>query len=617
MPQIGDPAEIMTVGKAIVKGAEHVDIPIVHKTIGRIFGMNSLLTGDTGNQLKGLLKNFGQEKDLNYSLALKDQAAYKTNPKQFEAQSNAMGPKAPKWHQTLIQSKGQPVEPYILRGAANTEARNKVFEDHDQVIQAGLHAMAIEHGGVKGELKAKNIADALAVHFHDSVYEGTTPGDKTSRLYKNLKSPSSPVRDIDFDISPYKKQSDAERAAQKGITAALAYKAAGRHLTTPFNALIGRTFSSAAKASQYFLGSGYEGAKAEILARNGMGQIMLEEHQQQFEFEHGLIHKFAPGSAGEFVHRNMIIPGMTFMRRHTAVMLSKQGEIAAEELADRLKSPNLTTVQRARYDLKRLGINPDKVRYNGYKLDNNDIRAAMYNNMNDRMHINASLSRSIAATSTVTGRLFGTYHAYTSAQSNFVQQEIYASIQKRDPIGAIKNIAMLATVFPVMGSLVSYFTSIWAGEHIEDAREKALEGMGLVEGKRMTGLIQGYSDTAGLGMMDGFFRDLMHRKLLNFFVGAPVAALDEILEDMGAAGYGVLMGKDRAKSKYKARTYDPLIRDVIHYAPTMGILPNLAKHYKIAQKQQELNKEKPRTGKQLRAAAKAKARRDAKKRAGQ
>src|ERR1700744_5116544 len=334
-------------GKAATKFSNAA--PVVEdatKWISKTFSLESQLTGKSGEALKGYLKKYESVKDAHLG-------------------SETLANKALPAHQQL--------DPYIIAGRAQMKARNQMFGPKDELMQGYINHIAQEHG----EEKAKNVVDALGVYFHDSVYQQGT--GEASRLASNLKAKNSLVEDIDFRNSPYRPAGDAERGIHQYTASALAFKAGLAHATTPLNALIGRSLTSFAKASTHLFGSGYDAAKAQMLAHNAIGQIFAEEHQQIYDFQNGLIQKYAPGSIGEFISKNWMIPGLSTMRQRTATMLAMQGKYAAQELYERLASPNITTIERAKYDLRKLGLDPTKLLAQKGLLAE-DIRNAMFNN---------------------------------------------------------------------------------------------------------------------------------------------------------------------------------------------------------------------------------------------
>src|ERR1700743_2319503 len=365
-----------------------------------------------------------------------------------------------------------------------------MFGPKDQVMQGFVNAIAKEHG----ENKAKNLLDALGVYFHDSVYQQGT--GEASRLASNLKAKNSLVEDIDFRNSPYRPAGDAERGIHQYTASALAFKAGLAHATTPLNALIGRSLTSFAKASTHLFGSGYDAAKPEMVAHNAIGQIFAEEHQQIYDFQNGLIQKYAPGSIGEFISKNWMIPGLSTMRQRTATMLAMQGKYAAQELYERLASPNITTVERAKNDLRRLGLEPTK-RLAQKGLLAEDIRNAMFNNTNDRMFLQGGMNRAPAATSTTMGRFIGMFHQYGAAQANFLQKELVAAIQKKDPVSFVKTVAILGSVFPAVGGAVHGLEDIWMGKGVDKAKEDVKGGVGLGEGLALANRLDAFIHTAG------------------------------------------------------------------------------------------------------------------------
>jgi hypothetical protein len=547
--------------------------------ISKAFSLDSQLTGESGAALKSYLKRFEAVKDQHISEQIK---------------ANAQLPA----HQQL--------EPWIVKGKGQMIARNKMFGPKDQIMQGFVNAIAQEHG----EEKAKNIVDALGVYFHDNVYK--QGGGEASRLASNLQAKHSLVEDIPFRNSPYKPGGDLERTISKGTTAALAFKAGLAHTTTPLNALIGRSLTSFAKATGDMFGSNYHGARAQMLALDAIGQLVAEEHQQIYDFQNGLIKKYAPGSIGEFISKNWMIPGLNAVRQRTATMLAMQGKYAAQELFENMSSQNIKVAERARFDLKRLGLDPNKLRAQGKLLDD-DIRTAMFNNTNDRMFLNSGINRAPAATASTLGRFIGMYHAYGASQANFIQRELVAAIQKKDPMSFVKTVAILGTVFPAVGSGVQALEHLWMGKGIDQAKEDIKGGIGVGEAFSLANRLDAFAHTAGFGVLNSYGRSLTRDKLASTMLGPVLNSLSELTVDSAKAIEGITSGKDKGKGEYDVKTYEPLLRDLLHDVPSLGIGAWMSEKYLPTKA--KLNQQRPDAEYRKIKSERLKARREARKRA--
>jgi hypothetical protein len=535
-----------------------------NKWISKTFSLNSQLTGESGEALKDYLKKYEAVRDHHISLEDKVNSA-------------------------LPQS--QQLAPWQVRGKGQMAARNKMFGPKDELMQGFVGAIAREHG----EEKAKNIVDALGVYFHDTAHQQGT--GEASRLSSNLKSKNSVVQDIKFRNSPYKPSGELERKISATTTAALAFKAGLAHTTTPLNALIGRSLTSFGKATRDIFGSNYEGSKAQLLALDAIGQLFNEEHQQIYNFQNGIIHQYAPGSIGKFISDNWMIPGMSAVRMRTGVMLAMQGKYAAQELFERMSSQNIKVAERAKFDLKRLGLDPAKLAAQKGLLPD-DIRTAMFNNTNDRMFLNTGLNRSQAATSTTVGRLIGMYHNYGAGQANFIQKELVAAIQKKDPMSFVKTVAILGTVFPAVGAAVHGLEDLWMGKGIDRAKEDLKEGIGVGEAFSLSSRLDAFAHTAGFGVLNSYTRSIGRNRLAESMLGPSINSSVELVQDAYKAEEGLRQGKDVGKGENDVKTYAPLLRDLLHDVPSLGVGAVLSE--KLFPTKATLDKRKPMTIKKLR-----------------
>ena len=561
----------------------------VQNMAAKTFGLESQLTGPTGAKLNEHLKIFEKEFDKQQAIHLK------------EAKINPQHPMF-----------GQPE--YEIKGYARRVARINTFGKNDALLAQHLNNIAI----IQGEEKAKNIADGLGVYFHDAARKdkGAERTELTSNLYKNPLT-----RDIDFRNSPYNPVSDTERAIQSATHTVLAFKAGLAHLSTPLNLLLGQSLSSFGKASTHLFGGGYAGARAEMLSLNAIGSAFMEEAEQHYKFQNGLIKEYAPGSVGEFISKNWQIPGMSALRQRTMTMAAMQGKYSAMEAATTLLDQDAShkAVELAEENLRYHGIDPDKIRTQNGQLMPEDIRSAMYENVNRRVFISTGRNRAPIAVQNSFGRLIGMYHSYAAAQSKFIQKEVMRSIQRGNPAEVAKTFATLGIIFPAVGAAIAGLEQFWMGkpDAIENTKEQEaniLNPGGFLDGKNFADRLDGILHVAGFGVMSSYTRAAGRRKLINTIAGPTINAGAELIQDAYAAGKGIATGADRGKDEYKAKTWAPLARDILHDVPSLGVGAWASEHFFPTQ--QQLNKQKPMTKRRLaaqRAAARKKARLEASK----
>jgi hypothetical protein len=560
------------------------------------FSLNSQIPkGHGGTVLKDALNDYARTTDHHQAL--------------IAAENKAKG---------ITMSKGE-IYNLATKGHANSPdrnlqqgSRNLVFGKNDQILSGSLHLITKEHGSEK----AKNISDGLGVFFHEEAKPYGISGVNGTRLVKNLSSDlltknvlgkDAAGRAIPWGQSPYKERGAIEKKLTSYGGAAMAYKAGIAHLTTPLNLLLNSSLSSSFKAFNHMFGSSYEGARTQLQLLGALGEITSMEQDQLYKFEHGLIHKFQPGSFGEFVHNNFQIPFFNAIRIRTLTAAAMQGKYIAEEHAANLMSQDISKVARAKLELKWLGINPRDVESRGGKLIDEEIRNAMYENANQRVFIDSGLHRARFATQSFVGRMVGMYHNYGAHQGNLILRTFQRHYAKGDAIGMMKDIAILGTVFPAAGAAVKSLESVWNGKNPKDVK-KELEAT--FDPKDFWSKVEAFSHTAGFGIMTNYTRSVSRMKLANAMLG-PLGNIGvELAQDTYKAGAGLASGKDRGKGPDKVKTWEPLARDVLHDIPSLGIGGIIAAH--ALPTQQTLNQRRPLTSKRL-AAQQAAARRKAKK----
>lgn len=542
---------------------------------GKLFGLESQLPaqGMAGPMIKRSLADYARTTDANIAKIAADNKQIGRVMNQGELHNAAT-----KGHKLSTGT--------FLRGS-----RDEVYGDKDQILTGMLHLIEKEHG----EEKAKNIADAMGVHFHEeSKRVGGSSGLNGTRLVKNLaKDPLT--EQVKWRESQYKERSELEKKVTSYMSATLAYKAGIAHLSTPLNMLVGTSLSSFGKATQHAFGNGYKDAVAQLQFYGALGELSAMESDQLYKFEHGLIHKFQPGTVGQIIHENFQIPFFSMARKRAMVMAGMQGKYIAEEQAANLMSGNKGLVDRAMLELKYLGIDGRDVAARGGQLSHEEIRNAIYENANQRVFIDSGRNRSQFATSSAMGRLTGMYHNYAAQQGNFMLREFRRNlIERKDPMQLVKDLAILGTVFPAVGSGIYGLEKLWMGKKPADVKAEFLKEN---DPRELAARAEAFAHTAGFGIMASYARSLGRAKLAQAMLGPIGSAGVELVQDSYKAGSGFIEGKDVGKGPGKVKTWEPLARDVLHDIPSLGVGAIAAEHLYPTQK--TLNERQPLTSKKI------------------
>lgn len=542
--------------------------------------------------------------DRNLSLIAQDNKAKGTSMPMHEMRSLALhgDPNLPK-----VKGVGRGV--MLSSGRFITSARDSVAGPNDHNLVGLGAAIANEHS----PMRARVIMDAFSNYLHEEQFSmGNAHG---TRLVSNLKAakkfPINPldeegakVSDIDWKPSRYQTPTPLERSLTRGAAPVLTPKSGLRHLTTPLNVMLRASLKAMGGAIDASWGSGYKNARAQLEFYGTVGEALARENDQLYRFQNGLINKFLPNTVGEFIHRNIGIPGFDFIRGRSLVAAGYQGRLIAEEQAANLFSNDPMLEHRAMMELKYLGIDGAKIKARGGHtfsdkfgpslLTFDELGQAMFENANQRVYIETSGARSQMATSSFAGRMFFMYHNYITMQSRMLMRNFYRHYEKRDPIGLTKDLVILGTLFPTAGFATNALAQIWMGKDPKSIKQD-LEAF--TDPKDFWSKAEAFSHTAGFGVVTDYLHATSRFKLANAIIGPVFNTGVEHVEDVYKAGAGIASGREKRKGPYQVHTYAPLARDVLHDIPSLGIGAMLANH--AFPTQQQLTAEKPMTAKTL------------------
>jgi hypothetical protein len=555
--------------KAIEEGgsklvAKGLSTPAVHeglvKAADHFFGMDSTLTGKSGQALSGFLKrSFEPEFDRQLSI-----------------------------HTKAAEAAGSTMAPHEVRTLARNEARANTAGSKDYILANYIKAVEQEHG----QNKAQAVVDHLGIYFHEKAYpQGNAGGGTSSKLVSNIAKKGQTTHGLHFKASPYEPPGVVENAIHKTTAASLAYKAGLAHLSTPLNMLISNNLSSFTKAMGVMFGHDYAGVKAQMMATDAIGHTLHEEYQQMYRFRNGMINKYAPGSIGEFISKNWMIPGISAVRQRTMVAAAYQGHIVAKEAAHELINGN---PRNAIADLSWLGIDHNAVKANGGNLTPEQLRMAAQQNVQKNVFAETGLSRSRFATQGPYGRLTMVFHNYAAMQGNFILSAIKKElVEKRDPVAAAKILATLAVIAPNVGNFTYSLEQLARGKDWDDPfghfkdRTKALYGANALSEN-----MESFTHIAGFGVATSYARAAGKDKLTQAMIGAVPSAGVEAVQDVF---------KTTPAFGNKNPSFKPLARDILHDIPSLGLGGILAEKYLPTAAQERARDQRPLTSKQIKA----------------
>jgi len=497
--------------------------------------------------------------------------------------------------QKLNQTGGSNLSPAEVRSQAMDRAKDNVYGKDKGNLARIMHAVKLEHGPAK----VTQLTDYMGILLHEQAYAVPKTAIKTSETASALaKHPLFKDSDVQFNPSPYRSMSDTERAIGKYTTATLAPYVALWHgpqavLNSAFNAHL----SSMTKALGDVWGPAtYENTKAQMIAQNGLGHLMLDEYTQQWNFKNGLISKFAPGSIGEFLHKNWLLPGMSYVRNFNMVYSAAVGKYEAEYAARQMFKGG-QGLKWGSTKLGDLGIKYSDVLSRGH-LTQDDLRVAMTRMVQQNVFLESSGARARYTATTPFGRTLTMFHQYATMEGNLITKRILDSLQnKHDPMQTLQILAALGLAFPTAGFLINNVVKGMTGrtEHpIDDFTKQEtdyLEGKNFADAALMIGRM------GAAGVWYDYSNAASRSKLAEAMIG-PVA------------NAGVELGTDAYKASPLApggeHKADQFKRDLLRDIPSYGYGARIA--HEMYPTQSERNAAKPMTVRRFKAQQAAKRR---------
>ena len=458
----------------------------------------------------------------------------------------------------------------IIRNA-HKDVSDQVFGPNRVMIQGVLKKVEADSG--------KNKSDILADHLNIILKEAEMQsGHKQGLSQFNVDMARKDVEGnegIHTPTTPFKHRNDAEEISGN-FRAMLAHGAAPIHaITAGLNILQEDGLQNLVKTLNNIWGPGSEAKKAQILASNQISELVLAPYREQEKFEAGIIHSFAPNSVGEFVHRNMYIPGIQATRRQTLFAGASAGKLMAEEAAAKLAKGN---DKWANVAFKELDIDPAKIARQGFQLLPEDIDKAYYHGANNRVFLDPYDKTPSFWRQSPLWRSMKAFTGYVTQQQNIQRRIFMKQYRQGDFVGIARNMATLSLVFPLVGSLLYEFDRIRNGE------DKGRYGAALkarVEATpagQLYNLATGQEDPANMAKtinntIDMFGRLGVWGATTSYVRGANRASLAEhfLPPELNMA---VQLGQDAIKATQSDKRHPdaatPFKRDILSDIPSLG-----------------------------------------------
>jgi hypothetical protein len=529
-----------------------------------------------------------------------DERAFAQHPyakKIYEDIQNVYKPKLNQFQgeiATASQKAGAVKSPSMIYSEAAQKASDHTFGSKQVRLQAMLKAVEKD----KGKHAAGILSDDLQVMLQQApLQEG---GAKGQSMFDINMARGGEAAAPNVPPAKYKPRNAAEKAVS-GLRGMLAWKAAPIHATmTALNVASDSGLKNLAGTLSDIWGPSREGAIAQLKESNAIAEFTLHELRQHESFQQGIISKYADNSVGEFVHRNMYIPGMDAVRRESILVGAYSGKRMAEEAALRLQHGDEKWALQA---FHHLGIDANEVKRDGFKLSQDNVRKAFYHGANNQVFLSPYDATPSFWRQSPLWRSIKAFSGYVTSQNKFERQLIMRQYRNGDFIGIARNVAMKSLAYPLVGATLFEFERLLTGNDWDDPYKHWENRLEYTPAGQVYDTIQGKNNAnqfmrsventldmvAKLGVFGstaGYVQAANRQKLQNRFLPPEIGIATQLGED----ALGALPTAKHPSAK-------PLGRDILSEIPIIGgplshkLLPTKAeqnakkpKHFRIRRK---------------------------------
>ena len=466
---------------------------------------------------------------------------------------------------TAQKAAGKAWDVNTIKRAAVEQASTEVYGPNRVMIQSLLKHVSETN---------MNMADSLSDQYHIMFREAQPERGGFTQFSKDMAIKRA------GDETTYRPPESSYKGADKyGIERGaqtfrrmLAYGAGPIHgAQAAINIATRNGYMPLFKATMQIFGPGE--AESNLLASNMISELHISPLREQMAFESGRIHKYAPGGVGEFIHRNMFMPGMQNIRRRALEIGAQTGKVVAEEAAYRLQKGDTKYALAA---FRRLDIDPAKIVEQGYKLRPEDIDKAYHHGANNAVFLNYYDNTPSLWRQSPLFRGIKAFSGPVAKQSEFLRNVLLDQIRAGDHVGVARTVATWTLAVPLIGATLAEFDRLrhgedWSntGEHYWNRLEATLPGelfdkatgrTGAPISKALYNEIYLISYLGAWGNMSGYLRGANRSSLVGRFMPPEIRMGIQAVEDAF---------KIKTDSKHKD-SYKPFARDVMSDIPTMG-----------------------------------------------
>jgi hypothetical protein len=389
------------------------------------------------------------------------------NPK-IETETSQIAKKWQATGQHPITGQPTPLDLGVVHGIAKKNAYEHTFGPHGVVLQDMLKHVQADSGKNKSDV----LADHLNVMFQEAPLKA---GPNKGKSAFDIDMARGKEAGYDTPASPYKTRSPLEGGFGR-VRRLLAFKAAPIHAaSTGINMVNDAGLFNTYKTLRDIWGPSRQGTISRILASDAISEAYtqpIREHQAYIAAKQkNLFFKHAPGGIGEFVHRNMYIPGLNFVRRESLYAGANLGHLMAQEAAARLQAGDKKWALPA---LKEFDIDPAKLAQQGYQLAPEDIQKAYYHGANNKVFLHPYDDTPTFWRQSPLWRSAKAFTGYITKQSSLERRVVKRQFAQGDYLALGRNIALKSLVVPLVGSSIYEMDRLASGEDWDDPQSHLL-----------------------------------------------------------------------------------------------------------------------------------------------
>jgi len=316
---------------------------------------------------------------------------------------------------------------------AHQDARKIFLGQNDEALIKAIHTATKKHGTIYGNA----LLIACLYIFNDAG----------SYWRKAKVSPSGSsqaaisLKDVGIKgTSSYSSQSEIEGGLRRALSWMYTPLIAIPHIGQVANIFLDNSMKDVAKGvSEYFGSTTKDKFRADLIKS---GALFDEIRYQMMD----------DAAGGGLVRKMFHHPGFNFVRRQEIGIAAASGKHAALDAAGTLSTNS--SDKWARYTLAKLGINPDHLAEQGFKLTEDQIRKAMYSEANRTIFIRSQLKTPWRWEESFVARMGSQYRHFQYRQTQFLAEVFKNSLKEGGPTQFLKTVATFGTLFPAFGELV-------------------------------------------------------------------------------------------------------------------------------------------------------------------